>query len=343
MHAASGRVRRKTVSLFCIAKHSMKIANSFYSRFRNYLSTRNVPFEGMVLIPAGEFWMGGNNEKSVHSVYVDAFYMDKYEVTNAQYKQFIDANPLWRKNFIPRALHDGKYLYHWAGNNYPAGEANHPIRFVSWYAAMAYAQWKGKRLPTEAEWEKAARGGVSGMEYPWGNDYFCSPGLSTLPYFSDPRAVGKYPANGYGLHDMVGNVWEWCLDEYSHDFYKISPARRNPVSGAPSIRWHDTAGILWLKGLIDTAGILCDTAGILWLKMIRWLKRELLSRVFRGGWWSYTRDDILKMRANVPSRAFRGGGRNIYTRRVRVIDRGGASPEDTSCGIGFRCVRDVTP
>ena len=197
--------------------------------------------EGMVLIPAGEFQMGSNapeahnQEQPVHTVYVDAFYMDEHEVTNAQYKQFIDAKPEWQKDRIDPAFHIGSYLLSWNGNDYPDGKANHPVVYVSWYAAMAYAGWAEKRLPTEAEWEYAAGGGLVGKKYPWGD------GIDTdkANYgFSvrDTTAVGKYPANKYGLYDMAGNVWEWCLDEYNQDFYSISP-RENPLSGADTVDW----------------------------------------------------------------------------------------------------------
>ena len=139
----------------------------------------------------------------VHTVYVDAFYIDKYEVTNAQYKQFIDANPQWQKDRINRELHDGTYLALWSGNDYPAGRANYPVVYVSWYAAMAYAEWAAKRLPTEAEWEKAARGGLTGKKYPWGNDLDSS--KANYNYnVRDMTLVGSYPPNGYGLHDMAG-------------------------------------------------------------------------------------------------------------------------------------------
>ena len=188
----------------------------------------------MVLIPAGDFQMGHkdplivNDEFPVHTVYVDAFYIDKYEVTNAQFKAFVDANPQWRKNRIPQKYHIGPDL--WSGNDYPSGRGNHPVRGVSWYAAMAYAQWAGKRLPTEAEWEKAARGGLVGKQYPWGNAIDSSKANYGGGRDGSPKPVGRYAPNGYGLYDMAGNVWEWCLDAYDGGFYARSP-RRNPLAG----------------------------------------------------------------------------------------------------------------
>ena len=193
----------------------------------------------MVLIPAGEFQMGSEdadahvNEQPVHTVYVDAFYMDTHEVTNLDYKRFVLANPQWQKSRIPRSLHNGDYLKHWSGNNYPTGKANHPVNWVSWYAAVAYAKWAGKRLPTEAEWEKAARGGLIGKKYPWG-DGISSARANYGNNVKDARAVGSYAANGYGLYDMAGNVWEWCLDAYDADFYFSSPSR-NPLSDVNTI------------------------------------------------------------------------------------------------------------
>jgi len=164
---------------------------------------RDAALEGMVLIPAGEFLMGsndpqaGNNEQPAHRVYVDAFYMDVHEVTNLEYKRFVLENPQWQKERIPSSLHNGDYLSQWNGNTYPVGKANHPVVNVSWYGAMAYAEWAGKRLPTEAEWEKAARG-------------------------------------GYGLYDLAVNVSEWCLDAYDADFYFNSP-ERNPLCDVNTI------------------------------------------------------------------------------------------------------------
>ena len=194
----------------------------------------------MVLIPAGDFQMGSNdneaddNEKPVHTVYVDAFYIDKYEVTNAQFKAFVDANPQWGKDRIPRNYHSGTYLNHWKGNSYLSGRGNHPVVFVSWYAAMAYAQWAGKRLPTEAEWEKAARGGSVGKKYPWGNAIDSSKAnYSWNVGYTAP--VGLYAPNGYGLYDMAGNVNEWCIDAYNGGFYARSQ-RRNPLAGKMTLR-----------------------------------------------------------------------------------------------------------
>ncbi len=192
----------------------------------------------MVLVPAGEFQMGSNDkasdgEKWVHTVYVDAFYMDVYEVTNAQYKMFVDANPQWQKDHTPWKYHDGNYLKDWNGNNYPIGKGDHPVANVSWYAARAYAKWVDKRLPTQAEWEKAARGGLTGQRYPWGNSIDFS-NANHARNVGGTTPVGSYPPNRYGLYDMVGNVWEWCLDELDRDFYKTSPGR-NPIAGADSV------------------------------------------------------------------------------------------------------------
>lgn len=172
------------------------------------LSIADVP-ENMVLIPSGNG--------------IDSFYMDKYEVTNAQYKKFIDANPLWRKNKALTSVVGDTYLWGWKGNMYPKGRENYPVVNVSWFAAKAYAEWVGKELPTQAQWEKAARGALVGKKYPWGetgphnkaNYDRYTPKVS----FSKPptKAVGSYAPNEYGLYDMAGNVQEWCLDRLDVD------------------------------------------------------------------------------------------------------------------------------
>ncbi len=205
--------------------------------------------EGMVLIPAGEFQMGSNDpeagpdEQPGRTVYVDAFYMDETEVTNAEYQKFVLENPNWQKGKLHIRFHNGVYLNHWDGNNYPNGKGDHPVTYISWYAAVAYAKWADKRLPTEVEWERAARGGLVGKKYPHGNTLTLKDAnyleggfdkaLGTTP-------VGTYPANAYGLYDMAGNVLEWCLDKYDAQFYASlpdNPVAENPFSGKNSVEW----------------------------------------------------------------------------------------------------------
>ncbi len=169
-----------------------------------------------------------------HSVTLDDFYIDKYPVTNAQFKSFTDANPEWHPDRIPRELHNGNYLKHWKEPITMTTKADHPVVNVSWYAAVAYCRWAGKRLPTEAEWEHAARGGLDAL-FPWGNQpvdrsrtNFSGSGLGTT------SSVGKYPANGYGLFDMAGNVWEFLADEWKP--YPSTP-QKNPVVGGNLCRF----------------------------------------------------------------------------------------------------------
>ncbi len=179
-----------------------------------------IPTE-MVLIPSGEFMMGSHSEEingsdlSLHSVYVNGYLIDKYPVTNSEFRIFLTENEQWQKNNIPNEFHNGKYLSSWNGNIYPRNKDNDPVVDVSWYAAMAYAQWIEKRLPTDIEWEKAARGGLTEKTYPWGDDI-----TNDLANYGmivgNTTPVGTYPPNEYGAYDMVGNVWEWCLNHYEH-------------------------------------------------------------------------------------------------------------------------------
>ena len=195
----------------------------------------------MRLIPAGTFQMGSDDasasddEQPVHTVTLEAFFMDIHPVTNAQYQDFLRAKTDWQKDKIEDKFHNGRYLFHWGASGYPPGKANHPVTYVSWYAAMAYAHSEGKRLPTEAEWEYAARGGLAGQTYPWGNDishYHANYG----GHLGDTTAVGQYPANGYGLYDMAGNVREWCLDLYNSSFYAMSQDSQDPIAGEHALK-----------------------------------------------------------------------------------------------------------
>lgn len=218
--------------------------DAWESQFGEIISAMNLgkrenPYTDMVLIPAGEFQMGSNNgeddEKPVRTFYVDAFYIDQYEVTNAQYKAFIDANPQWQKDRILSAYHNGNYLKHWNGNNYPIGKGDHPVIYVSWYAAMAYSKWAGKRLPAEAEWEKAARGGLVGQKYPWGD----SIDPSKANYYrsiGDTTPIGQYAPNAYGLYDMVGNVSEWCIDGYARYSQLFAGVEADPIPNFTTVR-----------------------------------------------------------------------------------------------------------
>ncbi len=224
---------------------------------------------GMVLIPAGEFEMGTSNaekqalinltlwnnwcdnELPEHTVYLDAFYLDKYEVTNAQYAKFLNA---YGKN-VDAAGHelldiDDSLIEKVGGAYQPkAGYGNHPVVAVSWYGAAAYAQFYAQRLPTEAEWEKAARGGLVGKRYPWGDDIthddanYSGTGDGTSP-------VGSFPPNGYGLYDVAGNVWEWCADEYDDEYYSQSQ-KKNPKGPGVAVTFqkHDFTNVISMRVL----------------------------------------------------------------------------------------------
>ena len=160
----------------------------------------------MALIPGGKFIMGSNerwdDEAPEYIESVNKFYIDRHEVTNAEYEKFTYGT----KREEP---------YHWPNGKIPRGKKNHPVIYVSWHDASEYCKWRGKRLPTEQEWEKSARGD-SGNIYPWGNTWATN--KSNHPYkgSTGTEPVGSYP-NGkspYGLYDMSGNVWEWVDSFY---------------------------------------------------------------------------------------------------------------------------------
>ncbi|MBM3238031.1 formylglycine-generating enzyme family protein [Candidatus Poribacteria bacterium] len=209
----------------------------------------------MVLIPAGEFLMGSSDaqveqilqikpgirelikhEQPQHRVYLDAFYIDQYEVTNAQFQKFVKET-----GYVTDAEREG-WGYLWEGfNDWPrvkdanwrsprgvgssiVGKADHPVIQVSYNDALAYALWAGKRLPTEAEWEKASRG-TDGRLYPWGDDWDANKVNSWERGPHTTMPVGSYPTgvSPYQVYDMVGNVWEWVTDWYHHIYYHWSP------------------------------------------------------------------------------------------------------------------------
>jgi formylglycine-generating enzyme required for sulfatase activity len=237
--------------------------------------------EGMAWVPGGSSWMGDHDfpdARPVHAVVVDGFWMDATEVTNAQFARFVkdtgyvtvaerspdpkefpgvppsDLKPgsiVFTPPASPVALDDASQWWRYVAGadwRHPEGPGsdingkdNHPVVHVGWDDAVAYAKWAGKRLPTEAEWEFAARGGLDHQKYAWGAEQKPGgkwpanvwqgrfPGENTVED-GFPRAapVGLFPPNAYGLHDLAGNVWEWCADWYRPDYYFTSPKQNPP-------------------------------------------------------------------------------------------------------------------
>jgi formylglycine-generating enzyme len=174
----------------------------------------------LVLIPAGEFTMGHNSSYDtlpVRQMSLPAFSIDKYEVTNKRYKRFIDATSYkvpWSHD--PGAATEKPYLWDWQRRMYPEGKGDDPVVLVSWDDAKAFCTWAGKRLPTEAEWEKAARG-PKGKPYPWGNDWTngkANTSESSLKQTS-PAGAFKEDVSEYGVYDLAGNVSEWVEDWFA--------------------------------------------------------------------------------------------------------------------------------
>lgn len=309
--------------------------------------------KGMVLIPGGEFLMGGDNEQASadeypkHKVKVAPFWMDATEVTNAQFKEFVDATgyvtvaerkPDWEELkktlppgtpkpdeslLVPASLvfksstgpvNLGDYSQWWgwiegASWKHPQGpgsdlkgKEHYPVVHVAWEDAQAYCKWAGKRLPTEAEWEFAARGGKTNSIYAWGNEaiHHGKPKMNSwdgqFPYkntlqdsYVTAAPVKSYQPNGYGLFDMSGNVWEWCSDWYDANYYKTlaSGVAENPQGPASS----------------------------------------------------YDPDDPY-----TPKRSLRGGSflcNDSYCSGYRVARRMKSSPDTGLEHTGFRCVRDA--
>jgi formylglycine-generating enzyme required for sulfatase activity len=195
----------------------------------------------MLWIPAGKFRMGSNpdqveqaaewcdcslrqleDELYLHEVELDSYYIDQYEVTNRQYQAFVDAS-----GYVTDAEHKNEAKT-WR-TAYTEGKDDHPVVWMSWNDARAYCKWAGKRLPTEAEWEKAARGGDARL-WPWGNSWDGQRLNSNTSQLKTTTAVGSYPdgASPYGAMDMAGNVWEWVNDWYGAAYYQTGNDR-NPT------------------------------------------------------------------------------------------------------------------
>jgi formylglycine-generating enzyme required for sulfatase activity len=215
----------------------------FLAFFQLVACSRKTPPEGMVYIPGGVVVMGSENpnvqahELPIRKVSVDGFFMDKYEVTVEEYAEFLEANPKY-----PPPGSWGEQLQH----------PRWPVVYVSWNDANAYAQWKGKKLPTEAQWEYAARGGFTGVDgkprykFPWGDTI--SPDKANYDadstrgwLWSDAklylRDVGSYPPNGYGLYDLAGNVWEWCADVFDYSIKENQPKSTKPRRALRGSSW----------------------------------------------------------------------------------------------------------
>ena len=187
----------------------------------------------MVLVPAGEFIMGSEkgdeDEAPAHRVSLNAFYIDKFEVTNGRFAKYVEAiqsEPPWG----------------FADKETPVIHAERPVRWVNWMDAMGYCLWSGKRLPTEAEWEKAARG-TDERTYPWGNDpptpvhavYGLKEGGAETVSIIGNHHMGQSP---YGVQDLAGNLYEWVMDWYADNFYTNSPAinPRGPGEGTAKVQ-----------------------------------------------------------------------------------------------------------
>src|SRR5579862_3670565 len=198
----------------------------------------------MAAIPAGEFTMGRTkltsddktnmrphvllDDRPAHKVTVGAFQIDRHEVTNAQYRAFVEST-------------GHRTPYHWTDGHYPDRAADLPVYNVNWDDANAYCRWKGERLPTEAEWERAARGGKDALDYPWGDQP--DPKLARFNVSSGPGPVAKFPSNGFGVYDMAGNVSEWTADWFDAAYYQNSPTV-NPT-GPPTGEYKVIRGGAW--------------------------------------------------------------------------------------------------
>ena len=307
------------------------------------------PAKGMMLVPGGEFLMGtddregypSDGEGPIRRVLLDPFFIDACAVTNAQFAQFVKAANYkteaeafgWSFVFhslvppkaaatVNKAVLEAPWWWPITGACWrrPEGPGtsvvkrpNHPVVHVSWNDAAAYCQWAGKRLPTEAEWECAARGGLVQKRYPWGDEltpdgkHHSNIWQGRFPEHNTAEdghvaaaPARSFPPNGYGLYNMTGNVWEWCADWFSP-----SPLPRHSREGGKPGR-----GQAVKSGLPDQPGAVENPKG----------PSSGTSRSMRGG--SYL-------------------CHASYCNRYRVAARSSNTPDSSTGNLGFRCVRDV--
>lgn len=209
----------------------------------NQSDEQYIKITDMVLIPSGSFLMGsltgGEFEKPVHEVFLDAFLLDTTLVTNRQFKTFVQET-----KYVTQAEIKGsawgyingefKEIDGFSWRSIAIGREEHPVVLVTWEDAVAYSEWAGKRLPTEAEWEKAAQGGLTSKLYTWGNEEpnGTQSNFAKNPSYIPPTTeVFKFPPNNYGIYDLVGNVWQWCSDWYAENYYNEC-SDNNPLGPA---------------------------------------------------------------------------------------------------------------
>ena len=289
--------------------------------FENRLAPQNIP-NNMVLIPGGEYLMGSDksesytNEKPVHRVVVSSFFMDKNEVTNQQFLQFVNetgyittaekkinwdemmsqlrpgtsrppdsllepGSLIFKASSYPIPLNDESSWWEWekgASWKHPSGKnssineiMDHPVVHISWDDAVAYAQWAGKRLPTEAEWEWAARGKKTDAIYPWGNESINETPMKAnfwqghFPYKNTKQdgyhltaPVGSFISNEYGLFDMSGNVWEWCSDFYHINSYSYDKEKGICINPKGPKTSYDPSEPFAIKKILRGGSFLCN-------------------------------------------------------------------------------------
>jgi Uncharacterized conserved protein len=219
-------------------------------------------------IPGGSFVMGSDAadaEKPQHKASLAPYRLCDHLVTNREYALFIAANPQWAKDRADPESRDDHYLEDWGESGYPEGKGDCPVAFVPYAAACAFAAWLGKRLPTEAEWECGARGGLAGKKYPNG-DQMNDKLANLAKQYRGTTPVRTFEPNGFGLYDMAGNLFEWCSDWFG----PYSPAEAANPEGPASGDYRVVRGGSWMSGAtalrvsarVDMEETTCGQVGI---------------------------------------------------------------------------------